>query len=307
MLLAGWAMAQPPAGPAQRAERPEPAVMQVAPVDPKLDTLLQIWERKTAEIKILHGEHMRREFNDVFQVEKQSRGEFWFASPDKGRIDMKGVAPDKGAVSRKKDPKTGEPYRLDAGMNQIWICNGQQITVIDPPQQQFERMEIPEELRGSNIIRSPLPFLFGMKAEDAKKRFHMTLVRESDRAVQLDIIPRTKADAQNYSRATVYLNKETYLPYHVHLIDPSGSASTIYEFDREKLEINQQGILEVMKLKNPFNPRLLGYKEIQAPNGGVQPAGNQQPAGQQKLATPKSAATNPAPASKTTKSAFLPR
>jgi TIGR03009 family protein len=306
-LLAGWAMAQPPAVPPQRAERPEPAVMQVTPVDPKLDALLKEWERKTAGIKTLHGEHFRREYNDVFQVQKQSEGEFYFESPDKGRIDIRGIPPKSNQVANKKNPQNGQPFKLEAGLDQTWICNGKEIVVVDPPQKQFERMPIPPEMQGNNIIRSPLPFLFGMKAEDAKRRFQMTIVDEKPEYWLLDVVPRSKVDGQNYSQARVFLDKETYVPFAVRLVDPAGSGTTEYLFYREKLKINQPGFLVAVGAKDWFNPRLPGYKEIQAPNGGVQPAGNLQPAGQQKLATPKPAATSQAPSSKNTKSALLPR
>lgn len=293
-LLTGWAVAQQPAGSAPKAQRPPAAVMQVEAVDPKLDALLKAWERKTAGIKTLHGEHLRREFNNVFQVEKQSEGFFYFEAPDKGRIDMKGVVPKPGAVGRKQGAN-GQPFRLEAGMDQWWISNGQQIVVVDPPQKQFERMPIPPEMQGTNIVRSPLPFLFGMKAEDAKKRFQLTLAQESPEAAVIDVVPRTKVDAQNYSQARVYLDKETYVPYAVRLIDPAGSGSTEYLFYKEKLKINQPGVLDRIGLQDPFNPRLLGFKEIQAPNAGEQqpPPDRIQQVREQVPANPKAATTRP--------------
>ncbi|MDZ4683954.1 MAG: hypothetical protein SH850_02620 [Planctomycetaceae bacterium] len=295
-LLTGWAVAQQPAGSAPKAQRPPAAVMQVEAVDPKLDALLKEWERNTAGIKMLHGEHFRREYNDVFQVEKQSEGMFYFEAPDKGRIDMKGTPPAKGAVSRKKDPTTGKAYRLEAGMDQIWICNGKQIVVVDQPQKQFERMDIPPEMQGNNIIRSPLPFLFGMKADDAKRRFQMNLAKDEPGYWVIDVVPRSKADAQNYSQARVYLDKEKYVPFAVRLIDPSGSGSTEYLFDREKLKINNPGLKQFLFKTDPFNPNLSSYKEIQAPNAGVQPASNQVPASSKSASTrPGSTAPQKAP------------
>lgn len=302
VLLAGVAAAQPAAGPAApRAERPAPAVMQVAPVDPKLEALLKEWERKTAGIKTLHGEHFRREYNDVFAVEKQSSGKFWFAAPDRGRIDMRGEEPAPKQVGRKKQPN-GAPFKVEAGQDQSWICNGREILVVDPPQKQFERLPIPPELQGDNINRSPLPFLFGMKAEDAKRRYRMKLVQESPEAAVLDVFPLSKSDSQNYSEARVYLDKETYVPYAVRLVDPAGNGSTEYLFYKDKLRINQASITQWILQTDPFNPKLTlaGYKEIQAP-GGVQPAGNQQPA------NPRFAAPPAGAPKATSKTAFGPR
>lgn len=282
--------------------------MQVAPPDPRLDALLKEWERKTAGIKNLRGEHYRREYNDVFQVEKRSTGKFYFEAPDHGRIDMTGVVPEPKAVGNKKGPD-GVPYKVEAGQDQFWICNGQQILVIDPPQKQFERLPIPPELQGNNIIRSPLPFLFGMKADDAKRRFQMKVVDEKPEFWVLDVVPLSKVDGQNYRQARIYLDKATYIPFAVRLVDPSGSISTEYLFYREKLKINQPGFLETVGAVDTFNPRLIGYKEIQAPNGGGQPGGNQPPVPQKTAQPPKTPVTGQAPSSspRNTKSALLPR
>lgn len=296
IALAGRVLAQPAAGPSPRAERPDPVLMQIAPVDPKLDALLKDWERKTAGIKTLHGVHTRKEFNTVFASEEQSEGMFFFEAPDKGRIDIKGMTPEKGQISRKKDPQ-GNPYQIKPGRDQIWICNGQQILMVDPPQKQYERMPIPPEMQGNNIIRSPLPFLFGMKAEDMKRRFQMKWLKEyPDGAVLIEVVPRTREDSQNYSKAYVKLNTTYYIPSDVQLADPGGTAFTEYHFDMDKLKINQQGLKQVLFRQDPFNPSLLTYKEVQAPNGGgVQPAGNQQPALPKTPLTPKNPQTSLGP------------
>jgi len=281
-LCAGLVAAQqPPRGAAPRQARPEPAVMQVQAPDPKLDAILVAWERNTAKIKTLSGEHYRYEFNDVFQTEKRCRGRFWFESPDKGRIDMEGAPPKEGEVSKMADPKTGTPYTIQVGQEENWICNGQTITIVDPAQKQFEVHEIPPAVQGDNIVNSPLPFLFGLKADEAKKRFQMKLVQDSEAEVAIDVIPLTKVDSQNYKQARVVLVKPHFLPRSVALIDPAGSIRTFYYFNVKEMKVNDRGWAQILLGKNPFEPNLWGYKKVQAPNGDVQPAGNQVPGGAQ--------------------------
>jgi TIGR03009 family protein len=257
--------------------------MQVEEVSPELDAILRAWERNTANIKTLSGEHVRFEYNDVFGVEKYSKGKFFFEAPDKGRIDIEGVPPKPGQVGKKKNPENGQPFLVEAGQDQMWVCDGKKITVVDPSQKQFEVLPIPPEMQGNNIVRSPLPFLFGLKAEEAKQRFEIKLLRDTPTDAWLEIIPRLKTDSQNYQVAKIILSKETFVPSAVNLIDPSGSIQTTYLFDKSTLRINQPGWRERWLGQDPFQPALRGYKQVQTPAPPVQPiqpAGGQAPAGQ---------------------------
>lgn len=270
------------AGNAQPAGQPRPngEALRVETLDPKLEQILKDWERESAKIKVLQGEHKRSEFNKVFGVEKQSKGMFYFEAPDKGRIDMQGIEVKPGAKSTTVDPVTKKPYELSCGADEGWICTGNEVLVLTPSEKQFEAFPIPPNMQGANIIQSPLPFLFGMKADDAKRRFQLTLRGQNDTSYVIDAVPRLQMDAQNYSHAMIALDKVTFIPRGVQLIDPAGTKMTKYTFSNIQVNPPRNSVLSALggwfgRDTDPFHPELRGWKKILPP--AVEPASNQVP------------------------------
>ncbi len=257
-------------------ERPAPAPLRVEALDPQLESILRDWERESAKIKVLQGEHYRQEFNSVFSVEKRSKGMFYFEAPDKGRFDMRGAEIKPGQKAQKIDPQTQKPYNLAAGSDQSWICTGQEVLMIDPAAKTFETFPIPPEMQGQNIVQSPLPFLFGMKAADAQRRFKLKFYGQNDDAYFIDAEPRQQADAQNYKNARIVLDKTTFVPTKVYLLDPAGTLMTEYTFVNTVVNPKQNVVAQLIpffKDPDPFKPNLRGYKQVLPPV--VQPVGDQ--------------------------------
>jgi TIGR03009 family protein len=225
-------------------------------VDPELEKLLARWETESAKIKSLSGKHTKREFNKSFEVEKVSEGEFFLQTPDKGRIDIVPVVPKKGEKSKRNG------YTLEPGSSERWICTGEEIYSINDVEKTYIREELPPNLRGKNIVHSPLPFLFGMKAEDAKHRFNIELmsVDTEKETATLKIIPRMDNDRQNYHEAWIILSTKQYIPKGVRLFDPNG-LETIYMFN--DVTINDGNFLQKIGARfrgDPYKPNLKDYK-----------------------------------------------
>lgn len=247
----------------------------------QLEVILREWEVSSAKIKTLDGTHMRSRSNSVFATDARAAGEFHFEAPDKGRIDLKGMPPAKGAVSRNKT-KENEPYSLTADRDEKWICDGKKVLMINEVEKQFESIPLPEEMQGVNIIESPLPFLFGMKAAAAKQRFQMELIQydPEKKYARITAIPLQAKDAQNFIRADIVLDTEKYLPKFVSLVDPAGTITTQYAF--LEVNVNNEGLgRKVADIfgPNPFKPNLRGYKEVQPPPPVVDRAGGPIPGG----------------------------
>ncbi len=248
------------------AAAPQPAAP--AAPDPRMEIILKNWETSSAKIKSLHGKHIRSRSNSVFGTDARATGKFYFEAPDKGRIDLTGKPPAKGDASS-LTTKEGKPYTWIADRDEKWVCDGKQILVINDAEKQYESIPLPEEMRGKNIIESPLPFLFGMKAADAKKRFQMELIGydPKTRVAQITAIPLQNRDAQNFIRAEIHLDTMTYLPKYVALTDPAGTIVTRYIFQDVKVDdaniITQLG--EIFGRGDPFAPSLRGYQKVQPP------------------------------------------
>lgn len=237
-------------------------------VTPDLWRLLNDWARGSSQIRMLHGKHERHVYDSAFEVEKISRGEFWYEAPDKGRIDVQPVEVTSQMLDARNSPeakverrKNGEPYELKSDSAERWICDGQRVFDINDPQKSARVVDLPPTLRGENIMNSPLPFLFGMPAQDAVKRFRMTLIRdyrpEYD-VVLLEALPKWRQDADNWMKAEIFLNTKTFLPSAVKLIDPAETKRTVYTF--QDLQANKVGLIQRLLGKNPWDPKIEGYQ-----------------------------------------------
>ena len=54
----------------------------------------------------------------------------------------------------------------------------------------------------------PLPFLFGMKAEKAKIRYQLSLKKNDEDVIWLEVLPRLEKDSANWVKAVVIIEGE---------------------------------------------------------------------------------------------------
>ena len=234
---------------------------QPQPVSPELDALLKQWEVASARIERLEGEHQRRVYDKVFKVEKLSFGKFYHEVPDKGRIDIESANVPKGAKSERLDPRTKQPYDLIGDAREKWVCDGKRIVEIDEQNKEANIISIPPRGQGENIMNGPLPFLFGMEAERAKKRYQLKLMSDKinpktrRRQVHIRAFPRWQSDGQNWSEAHIILD-DRFLPLHVKLVDSADTKDTVFTFSNLKPNKRKP----IFFGKDPFHPSLRGYK-----------------------------------------------
>lgn len=228
-------------------------------------TLLGEWEQGSARVKKLHGKHVRRAYDLTFGREKIAHGEFWYENPDKGRMDIKPVKITQQMLAERKKPdakverkKNGEPYDLTSGDPERWICDGEKMWDINDLRKEANVMVLPPEIRGTEIMNSPLPFLFGLPRDQAIRRFNMTIVRDyrpTYPVVRLHIKPRLAKDARVWSEAEVLLDTDSFLPRAVKLINPARTKDTRYTFS--DMEINKNGgIWQGILGSTPWDPKL---------------------------------------------------
>ena len=232
-----------------------------------LDQVLTAWFNSSKDIQKLEGEHRRFVFDFVFNVEKQAAGRFYYEAPDKGRIDLTPVKVKDGQQNQKVNPANGQKVvlKVQPDTAERWVCDGQQILVIDDVQQAVQQFNIPKGMQGGNIMDGPLPFLFGMPPEKAKARYDMQILSTENGAIDILAKPKQAQDAANYKWARIRIEQKTMLPMAVQMLDPAGTRETVYTFPRIAKNPNA-GLLKGLiwwKDKDPFKPDLKGY-DIQA-------------------------------------------
>ncbi len=243
---------------------------QQAQVDPDLWEVLKNWSEKSAAITRLEGHVVRRKYESTFGVEYLGEGYFYFESPDKGRLDLNPYEVTEQMLQARQKPdarvrrKNGKPYKLQSDQPEKWICDGLRVITMEVEKKSATVSQLPEELRGTNIMNGPMPFLFGLPPNEAVSRFRLTLVQRPTARnpyARLHAEPKRAHDAKAWKEAEVILDTRTGLPAHVKLLRPSGTLEEVYSFDPEKLKVNARagGILELIG-KNPFKVNLRGYQ-----------------------------------------------
>ncbi len=249
----------------QRIERPVNKNMPVA-LNPELKNILQNWEKAGDFTKKMEGKHYRYIFDNIYKVQKIAQGEFYYETPDKGRIDLD--VP-KGLKEGQVVERNGLKYTIKKDSPERWICDGTQVFVIDEERKEFHRLPIPVEKRGQNIVDGPLPFLFGLSMEKMLMRYNITLYTpamggQNDQKagiIHLKVKPLWKQDAANWQEAEVMLNSKDYLPKAIRLIHPGGNSETVYVFYDVKRNAKKR-LVGYIWGSNPFAPSLRGYKEL---------------------------------------------
>lgn len=250
----GNAGAQPKAGP-QPANAPK-AQMQVKPVSDEVWQLLLEWEAKTKGIKSLSCYVKRMEYDVIFATETRSEGRVYFEQPDHGRLDF-GPADEKWLAARSRVSDKGKPYKVVPGESTTWVCTGQNVYALYHKDKSYDLIDIPPALQGQNITRSPLPFIFGMKANEAVQRYAIKLgefhnPQGNPPKVHIIANPFDPNVAKEYVQAEFLLDPETFLPTNLRMLDPSGNKETVYSFDHNTIKKNEGfGFLRANPFKQP--------------------------------------------------------
>jgi TIGR03009 family protein len=245
----------------------------------ELDRILQFWSDSSEKIDRLEGQHVRIVYDVLAEVERQAKGEFAYEKPDKGRMDVASVEiTDAMLKARQREAsnslaekrpskvrlkKNGEPFDLVKEQQEMWSCDGQRIYSIDIESKEAQVAQLPPDMQGTNIMHSPLPFLFGMKPEEAKRRFSMSFKGDKfdpkTGVAKIVILPRLPQDARNWQKAELILDLKEFLPVAVQLTDPPGTKVTVFQFrDLTKNQPNWIGRLKGENPKTRFAPDLRG-------------------------------------------------
>jgi len=107
-----------------------------------------------------------------------------------------------------------------------FICTGTFLYQYVPLQKEIRAFELPKPKPGQVADDNFLSFLFGMKAEEARRRYDLKLANEDPHYVYIDIQPRRPADMADFKRARIVLNKDSFLPRQLWFESANGSEVT---------------------------------------------------------------------------------
>jgi hypothetical protein len=260
----------------QQPRPPQPAFPQLTPEQAAaLDRLLAAWEARNASVKTWSCEFYKWEYNAFGPVGPsgdrlafaESSGEIKYAMPDKGLFRVKD--------SKQWNAQTSRYEQRPGDTGEHWVCNGTSIYEFRHGERQLRETKLPPELRGKAISDGPLPFVFGAKADTLKKRYVMRILPTpagvTDQ-VWLEALPRSQADAANFSKVELILGARDLIPFAIRIYKPGGQDQDVYQFNQNTSLIDK-GLDLIRDFSKPVTP--LGYTFILEDAGAAPPASQQ--------------------------------
>lgn len=110
-----------------------------------------------------------------------------------------------------------------ADISHKFVCTGTFLYQYLPAQKEIRAYELPKPRPGQVAEDNFLGFLFGMKAEEARRRYDLRLAKEDQWYVYVDIVPRFPRDKADFQRARIVLNRDTFLPRQLWFEQTNGS------------------------------------------------------------------------------------
>jgi TIGR03009 family protein len=229
-----------------------------------LDKVLSVWEIKTAAIERYQCNFKRWVFdpsqNSDPDASATAEGAVRFMQPDKGLFRV-----DKLEFFSGRDSKQAAQYRENdrQKFGEYWLCDGEYVHIIDRNDKKCLKVQLPPQMRGQQIHLSPLPFLFGVKAQELQNRYWIRPIAPppGNTDVWLETYPKRPDDAGNYSRVQIILDPTEVLPKGLVVFlpnyRPDQQHREVYEFSSRDKDWNVLDQLKDKMFKDEFIPKTL--------------------------------------------------
>jgi len=210
------------------------------------------WEAKMKSIQTLKATLTRERIDKVFNTRDEFTGEAKYMKPNLAMLDLK----------RKDRQDIFEKY----------ICTGTYLYEYNQSNREIRYQELPPPKPGQVADDNLLSFVFGMKAEEAKRRYDLKLFPSDKYYHYLEILPRFPADRADFERAELVLTQNTMLPRRLTFVEPNGNRIT---WDLPGIETNLP--LNRREFESPTLPSK-EWKLVKAPKANpVRTPGNEEP------------------------------
>jgi TIGR03009 family protein len=221
--------AAPPAGAAPLP--PPTAPFQLSQAEQQLlDQVLARWEKQSSRIKTFKCNFGRWDVDQTFGPKQNN----YVRSDGKGYIKYK--APDHGVyrvTELTEWDADKQVYVPKAEGLDHWVCDGKTIFEFNDAKRQLIERPLAPEMQGKAITDGPLPFIFGARADEIKRRYWMrdiTPTAQAGTQIWLEAWPKFQQDRANYHHAIVILNQSDFMPWALRIIQPDGKNSMDYQF-----------------------------------------------------------------------------
>lgn len=196
--------ARPPATKAAPVARPS-----IDPTGKRMDELLTFWAQRSANLKTL--DVVIKQTNTLpkqWGNKKEYReGRAFFQTPNLACLDFKSL------VGQGAKTKLVDYERI--------VCTGKDVWYYKSESKQIFVYPLGRQQRERALDEGPLPFLFNFRAEEAKKRYRMSLMAEDENNYLIHVLPLEEIDKESFGKALIRLDKKQFMPTKIYLYAPS--------------------------------------------------------------------------------------
>jgi TIGR03009 family protein len=188
-----------------------------APIDPKLNEILGSWERVMNSINTLVVECSRTTIDKTWQRTEVFDGTAKFLKPGRASLEL----------HSKTNPQQFEKLVVNTNELCTYAPQSKQILVY-----KLQADSKPGQGQGSED--NFLTFLFGGKADEAKRRYQLKLLPAPPNDkwyYYLEIMPRSPTDRADFTRARLVLTATNFLPRQLWFEQPNGNEVT-WDFNK---------------------------------------------------------------------------
>jgi TIGR03009 family protein len=188
-----------------------------------MEQVLARWEQESTQLKSLDVQLYRIDKAPAWGQDEHYQGRALLKSPNFAWLDLQKIVED--PQTRRK---TLKPFdRIVCTGNEVWQYKSDTHQIFIYPLEKQPQKRALEE--------GPLPFLFNMRAREAKQRYQMSLVSETPTAYVVSVRPLLSIDQESFSKAFVQLQKSNHLlPSRIYLVAPDGTSSQDYRLSNLK-------------------------------------------------------------------------
>lgn len=258
--------------PANLVSNSQPRQPQGFPLDANsqkfVDQLLNVWETRSGQIKRYQFEferwiyssqvcNWRDPANNKLTAAATARGSVRYQASDKGMYEVYRSWTFNGVEDKEENGKIVKKAKYTEinlnGKNparEKWICDGKSIYEYDFEAKRIYETELPADMQGAGLRNSPIPFMFGIKADEMKERFWIRPVHSDNPNVFIiEAFPKKIADAQNYKKLVIALSREPYLPLQMEMYasnydEKTNQSYTVFQFENRQVDGHLSGALQ---------------------------------------------------------------
>jgi TIGR03009 family protein len=234
-------------GAALHAQQPPAGAPPVGTAADQLDVALARWEKAMGSINSFVAQCTRTSINKTFQTTEVYEGaaKYLKTSTD-NRASLELYKKNRREVFEK------------------FICSGTYLYEFSPKDQEIRVHEMPKPPAGQVADDNFLSFLFGMKANEAKRRYQLTWLPPPPKDTwyhYIDIRPLSPADKSDFTRARLVLTASTFLPRQLWFEQPNGNEVS---WDFPQVATNTE--LRPQEFAEPTVPQ--GWRMVRVPRQG---------------------------------------